>query len=117
MAVYEFFLVPGSWPHVLIIAGAIATWIIWFVLFGIMARSVDRLTLSDRMYKRLLVGSVLELLVALPMHLVARRRGYCCAGVLTGVGLGLGITVMLLALGPAVFFLIFRRYRQAYGSR
>jgi hypothetical protein len=75
------------------------------------------LTLSDRMYQILLAGSVAELLVAVPMHLVVRQRAQCCAGMYTALGIGLGIVVMFAAMGPAVFFLFFRRYKQAYASR
>ena len=38
----------------------------------------------------------------------------CCAGLGTGLGIGVGIIVMVIAIGPAVFFLFFRRYKQAY---
>jgi hypothetical protein len=69
------------------------------------------------MYQLLLAGSVVELLVALPMHLVVRRRTECCAGFATGLGIGVGLVVMLIALGPAVFFLFYRRYRQAPARR
>ena len=84
------------------------------LMFGWMARSVAPQTVNDRMYQLLLAGSVLELLIALPMHLVVRRRTECCAGLSTGLGIGVGLVVMLIALGPAVFFLFYRRYRQVY---
>jgi len=89
-------------------------WVGWLVIFAQMASSVDRLSLSSRMYKWLLAGSVLELLVAIAMHMVVRRRAECCAGIGTGIGIGVGLTVMLIALGPAVFFLFYRRYKQVY---
>lgn len=92
-------------------------WLGWMLTFGSMARSVAPQTINDRMYQLLLAGSVLELLIALPMHLVVRRRTECCAGLATGLGIGVGLIVMLIALGPAVFFLFYRRYRQAYADR
>lgn len=92
-------------------------WIGWMLMFGWLARSVAPQTINDRMYQLLLAGSVLELLIALPMHLVVRRRTECCAGLATGLGIGVGLIVMLIALGPAVFFLFYRRYRQAYANR
>jgi hypothetical protein len=92
-------------------------WLGWMVVFGSMASSLTPLDLSDRLYKTLLAGSVLELLVAIPMHLVVRRRAECCAGFGTGMGIGVGILVMLVALGPAVLFLFYRRYKQVYARR
>ena len=94
-----------------------ATWLLWTVFFYLVSRSLDRGTWNDRVYQALLAGSALELLVAIPMHLVVRRRTECCAGMMTALGIGVGITVMLIALGPAVFFLFHRRYRQAYARR
>ena len=87
------------------------------LFFYSLSRSFDRGTWNDRVYQTLLAGSVLELFVAIPMHLVVRRRTECCAGMMTALGIGVGVTVMLIALGPAVFFLFYRRYRQAYVRR
>jgi serine/threonine protein kinase len=95
----------------------IAVWVIWLVAFGVLARSIDRLTWSDRLYQSLVAGSVLELLIAIPLHILVRRRGECCAGMWTGFGIGVGLIVMLIAIGPGVFFLFFRRYKQVYKPR
>lgn len=89
-------------------------WIGWAVLFGTMACRREPERFAGRLYKSLLAGSVLELLIAIPMHMVVRQRGYCCAGFGTGMGIGIGILIMLIALGPAVVFLFYRRYQQAY---
>jgi len=107
----------GEIAGVILFVALIIVWTLWLVVFGIMAASIDRLTLSDRMNTWLLVGSVLELLIAVPMHLIVRRRQECCAGQATGFGIGVGVVVMFLALGPAVFFLFFRRYKQVYAKR
>jgi hypothetical protein len=92
-------------------------WLGWMIVFGFMIGLIDPLTLNGRLYKTLLAGSVLELLIAIPMHLVVRRRTECCAGLSTGFGIGVGILVMLIALGPAIFFLFYRRYKQVYAPR
>jgi hypothetical protein len=101
----------------ILLTGTGVVWLVWLLLFAFLARSVDRLTLGDRMYQILLAGSVAELLVAVPMHLVVRQRAQCCAGMYTALGIGLGVVVMFAAMGPAVFFLFFRRYKQAYAHR
>jgi hypothetical protein len=121
-ASYEFWLYehkePGDSELILVLSvGAALAWGTWFVVLCYCSRSVDRTTLSGRLAFWLLAGSLLELLVAIPMHMIIRRRGECSTGLLTGFGIGLGIFVMLVALGPAVFFLCYRRYRQVYARR
>jgi hypothetical protein len=97
--------------------GTLIAWVGWAMLFAWFSRSVDPTSLNDRIYQCLVGGSVLELLIAIPMHLYVRRRGECCAGIHTGLAIGIGVIVMIIALGPAVFFLFFRRYQQAYAKR
>lgn len=92
-------------------------WVGWAFVFGTMSAHLSPERFAGRVYKSLLGGSALELLVAIPMHMIVRQRGYCCAGFGTGVGIGIGILVMLVALGPAVVFLFYRRYKQAYARR
>jgi hypothetical protein len=94
--------------------GLPVVWLGWSVLFGLMAFRTDPERFAGRLYKTLLAGSVLELLIAIPMHMVVRQRGYCCAGFGTGLGIGIGLLVMMVALGPAVVFLFYRRYQQVY---
>jgi hypothetical protein len=68
----------------------------------------------SRLCKSLLKGSILELLVAVPTHIVARCRDYCCAGAMTFVGLTLGMSVMLFSFGPGIFFLFAARWRRLH---
>jgi hypothetical protein len=107
----------GDAPVWAVGCAAVSVWLGWMVLFGWLARSVAPQMINDRMYQILLAGSVLELLIALPMHMIVRRRTECCAGLATGLGIGIGLVVMVIALGPAVFFLFYRRYREAYAGR
>ena len=55
-----------------------------------------------------------ELLIAVPTHVVARCRDYCCAGLMTFIGLTMGVSVMLFAYGPAVYFLFAERWRRLH---
>jgi len=98
----------------LIVVATLAVWLGWLVLFGTLALSKGPAGIGNRIWQSLLVGSAAELLVAVPMHLIVRQRTYCCAGMMTGLGIALGATVMFLALGPAVFVLCYRRYQQVY---
>ena len=87
-------------------------WFIWAVIFGRAAGSDDPETLLKSATRWLLRGSVLELLVAVPSHVIVRRRGDCCAPLGTFWGIATGISVMLLCFGPGVFFLFVERYRK-----
>lgn len=97
-------------PPFVIVLG-IASWIAWAVVFYRMGKT-DPARMVSRQSNWLIKGSVLELLVAVPMHVIARNRGECCAGFLTFFGLATGMAVMLFAFGPAVFFLFVERWRR-----
>ena len=89
-----------------------AVWLLWCVIFGIISSRRLPEAVAAKLHRWVLAGSVLELLVAVPTHLVVRRREECCAGVLTGMGICIGVVVMLLAFGPSVGFLYYRRWQK-----
>jgi hypothetical protein len=107
-------VVPGVNTGALIALAVFVVWLGWLVLFGGIALSRGPESIGNRLWQALLVGSVAELLVAVPMHLVVRQRTQCCAGLMTGFGIALGALVLFIALGPAVFVLCYRRYQQVY---
>ena len=72
------------------IALAMLTWGGWTLIFFRISRHVKPADVVSRQCRRLFQGSVLELLIALPTHIVARARDYCCAGFLTFIGLTMG---------------------------
>jgi hypothetical protein len=92
------------------LALGIVSWCVWSIVFYRMSRRVPPRDLITRQCRALFAGSVLELLIAVPTHVVVRQRPYCCAGAATGVGLAAGIAVMLFSYGPAVIFLIAERW-------
>lgn len=113
--IYEFLakdvdIVETWW--LLVVGGA--SWAFWAVYFY---RSTS-LEAPDRTINRLRrfmwSGSILEFLVAVPTHIIARNRDYCCAGYLTFIGLTCGLSVMLFAFGPALFFLFVERWRRLH---
>ena len=87
-------------------------WVIWGVVFNRFAKSDDPASLVKRLTRWLLRGSILELLVAVPSHVIARRRDDCCAPAGTFWGIATGISVMLLCFGPGVFFLFVERFQR-----
>jgi len=106
----------GPDPEKLVWYGAPLAWAAWFVLFGWMALVSDPVSVNSRMYKTLATGNFLELVIAVPMHVVARQRPECCAGLPSGIAIGTGAAIAIVALGPAIFFLYYRRWKQVYGK-
>jgi hypothetical protein len=90
----------------------LAFWIVWAVIFRSFAKSDDPDSLLKRSLRWLLRGSILELLVAVPSHIIVRRRGDCCAPLGTFWGIVTGISIMLLCFGPGVFFLFVERFKR-----
>jgi hypothetical protein len=96
------------------VAAGACSWAVWSVLFyraGRLSRPEDVVAQQCRL---LLRGSILEFLVAVPTHIVARNRGYCCAGAYTFLGIAIGIAVMLFSFGPALFFLFANRWKRLH---
>ena|SRR5437660_1687035 len=105
---------PGSFTLACcaVVATLVTLWAIWFVVFSRYAASHDPQSLLNRATRWLLRGSILELLVAVPSHIMVRRRDDCCARVSTFWGIAMGISVMLIAFGPSVYFLFAQRMRR-----
>jgi hypothetical protein len=94
----------------------VAAWCGWALIFFRLSRTTEPQDFVSRLCKSLLKGSILELLIAVPTHIVARYRDYCCAGFMTFIGLTLGISVMLFSFGPGVFFLFVARWRRLHAE-
>jgi hypothetical protein len=74
-----------KWEGWAAIACCIVIWTIWSFTFCRLAYGKDPQSVVLKQCKRLPQGSVIALLVAVPTHIVARYRDYCCAGFLTFV--------------------------------
>ena len=98
---------PGVWTTIGIIVAV--CWLVWALVFFRYAKSDDPDALLKRITRWLLRGSILELLIAVPSHVIVRRRDDCCAPAGTFWGIATGISVMLLCFGPGVYFLFVER--------
>lgn len=100
---------PASW-------GALAAWPALWIFWGWLFRRVYREASPDDLVRRLcawlLHGSILELLVAVPSHVVVRGRQDCCAPAGTFLGIATGISVMMMSFGPGIFWLFAARRRR-----
>jgi hypothetical protein len=100
-------------PMILLYSGMAALWILWSLVFYAYWRSGDRYTQLTRMIRALVAGSLLEAVVAVPVHVwVMRQRDcYCLRGTYTT--LVFAGTVLLWAFGPGVVLLFLReKYRR-----
>jgi len=87
-------------------------WLVWGIVFRRATKADEPEALLKRATRWLLRGSILELLVAVPSHVIVRRRDDCCAPIGTFWGIATGISVMLLCFGPGVFFLFVERCKR-----
>jgi hypothetical protein len=88
------------------------SWFVWYLIFRRAAAADDPDALMKRLTRWLLRGSILELLIAVPSHVIVRRRDDCCAPMGTFWGIATGISVMLLCFGPGVYFLFVERFER-----
>ena len=84
-----------------------ALWLLWGIFFYVYLRGASAAV--TRVISWLLRGSVLELLIAVPCHIIVRRRQDCSAPIVTSFGIATGIAIMLLAFGPSVLLLYKKR--------
>ncbi len=98
----------GGWVSLVLLATVL--WTTWGVVFYRMTKANAPQDAAARLIRWLLRGSILELLVAVPSHIVVRNREVCCAPVGSFWGIVTGLSVMLLCYGPGVFFLFAERF-------
>jgi hypothetical protein len=84
-----------------------AAWVLWAILFYFYFRNSSAVV--TRLISWLLKGSVLDLLIAVPCHVIVRRRHDCSAPLATSFGIATGLAIMLLSFGPSVLFLYKKR--------
>jgi len=113
-ALLECLKVDEWWLTPILIGGG-AVWVGWTIILWLMTSARTPESIAIWLHRTLFAGSVAELLVAVPCHVIVRRRGECCGGILTGTGICIGCVVMVISLGPSVGFLYYRRWRQITG--
>jgi hypothetical protein len=99
------------------LAMLLISWVIWGAVFRKWSRKEEPEKFLERTCRWLFYGSILELLVAVPTHIVARYRNYCCAGFGTFFGITFGTAIMFLSFGPGVFFLFAERWKKLHPVR
>ena len=88
-------------------------WIAWAALFYWYFRDTDHRTVVSRLTRVLLVGTVLELIVAIPSYARSVRKSDdcpCATGSYTG--LVFGATALFWLFGPGIYLLFLRERRR-----
>lgn len=93
-------------------------WGFWFLVFALVGASEWRRRFT-RMYRALVAGTILELLITIPIDAQVRKRTNCYCGEATLLSLIIGLTAILWTFGPgvAILFLIRRNQLAAAGGR
>lgn len=94
----------GAWVAMFIM------WTIWGGVFAVICRRGDRYRRLRRMLRLLIAGSLLDLLIATPVHALAARNESCYCGLGSYTGLVLGATALLWCFGPGLTLLILRHH-------
>ena len=87
----------------------LVNWVVWSCIFRAFARNTDPGSYLRRLMKWLLRGTILELLVAVPSHVIVRHKDVCCAHGVTALGIATGLAVMLISFGPGIYYLYAER--------
>jgi hypothetical protein len=92
----------------------LVVWAFWGVVFYTFSKRSSNVV--DSAVSWLIRGSVLELLVAVPCHIIVRQREWCCAQYVSAYGIAAGIAIMLMAFGPSAVFL-YKKKLDEYKNR
>ena len=109
---------PNALPDdiVSIVVGCwLGVWALWAVLLWRLGASI--LDPAGRLYRWLVAGSVLELLIAVPSHIIVNRRHDCTAPFVSSFGVATGLAMLLMSIGPGALFLYRARMRRIAAAR
>jgi 4-amino-4-deoxy-L-arabinose transferase-like glycosyltransferase len=91
----------------------IGNWLLWIALFYVHCRNLERYRVLKRLTLTVLGGSLLELLVSVPSHLIVSRRPGCFVGMGTAAGIAAGLCVLFWSFGPGIVLMFYReRYQR-----
>jgi hypothetical protein len=98
----------------LFIGIAVIAWTLWFLIFALMGAG-QWAGRFRRMYRTLIGGTILELLITIPIDVQVRKRTdcYCFEGTLISLAIGLTAIVWTFGPGVAILFLIRRNQIKA----
>jgi hypothetical protein len=86
-------------------------WLPWMIVFALVTSSPWD-SLFGRLYRMLVVGTVLEIATTIPVDVFVRRRSRCYCEEGTAIALLLGLSAAGILFGPGVVLLALRRRNQ-----
>jgi thiol-disulfide isomerase/thioredoxin len=95
----------------------IGSWVLWAVIFYRFGKTFDRDKFVEHSQQWLIRGSIVELLVAIPSHIIVRHKDECCAPGVSFFGIAAGLSIMAVAFGPGIFFLFVQRIKRLKGDQ
>lgn len=105
-------------PLMLLAVCLLLSWAVWTPLLLAFSKPGPREDLLTRLSRRLLIGTVVEIALIIPLDVMVRRKTSCYCNSGTYWGLTVCGFVGVFALGPAVFLpLLAKRRSHWYGSR
>ena len=109
MALAELFELDSFEPPAFVMwAVIVLIWLVWAAAFYLTYGQQERFHALRRLVTAVIAGSLVELLVSIPAHLIVSRRPGCFVGLGTSIGLTCGVLVMLWAFGPGIVILFLR---------
>jgi hypothetical protein len=97
-----------------ILGTLLCTWVIWTPLLVVFSRKWPHRTMPGRLVGMLLGGTILELLVVLPVDIVVRNRNSCYCATASYHATWIAGLVLLWLTGPGVFIALTSRRRRAW---
>lgn len=89
--------------------------IIW-VIFAFIGIIINTKKEVDNIYKKYLItlisGSLLELIITVPLHIIIIKRGGCFAGIYSLFGIIGGFFVLVFVMGPSIFLFLIYFYKK-----
>ena len=93
------------------------TWVLWAVGFAFLWPGIDRYTWLTRMVRRLIVGSVLELLASISVQAFVPDRHDCTCARGSFLGIVIGSVALLWTFGPGIVLLfLYEKVRMERGN-
>ena len=103
-----FFAVGGWWAPVIV------SWLLWTPLLICFTRKQMQTRLLSKLLTILFAGTVIEVLVVLPLDIMVRRKTQCYCGTGTAASLSFSVAALLWLAGPGIALAIFSKRRRLW---
>lgn len=112
LALMDFFDTPDPHTTFFPLDAIVVLWFCWTSFFAWSSRCASPETFGFQIHKKLVKGSILELLIVEMAHLAVRQRKNCFAGFRSGIALFASLPLALMAFGPGIAVLYLRRVQR-----